>query len=147
MTGPCIGALLSQIDTSIYGLPINADNAPGFMILVATFISFVQVSFGLMSLYLQLVILDAHANNTRVRLFYSLTAKAVSLVGKNQVSIPLMKKLHSTQMQFKMYQSTKKVLALLTQKKQIFLKNIIRPIVRKFFKYKKTKKSAIMIAA
>eukprot|EP00956_Cyclotella_meneghiniana_P026408 scaffold57012_cov63-Cyclotella_meneghiniana.AAC.1 len=42
MTGPCIGVLLSQIDTSIYGLPINADNAPGFMILVATFISFVQ---------------------------------------------------------------------------------------------------------
>ena len=87
MTGPCIGALLSQIDTSIYGLPINADNAPGFMILVATFISFVQVSFGLMSLYLQLVILDVHANNTRVRLFYSSTAKAVSLASSGRMPI------------------------------------------------------------
>eukprot|EP00956_Cyclotella_meneghiniana_P007524 scaffold10174_cov23-Cyclotella_meneghiniana.AAC.1 len=42
VTGPSIGALFSQIDTTINGLPLNTNNIPGFMILVASSAAFVQ---------------------------------------------------------------------------------------------------------
>ena len=42
--GPSIGALFSQIDTTVYGLTLDANNVPGFLILVGTLIMFVQVS-------------------------------------------------------------------------------------------------------
>ena len=45
--GPSIGAIFCQIDATMYGLSINANNAPGFLILVATCTMFVQVSVGL----------------------------------------------------------------------------------------------------
>eukprot|EP00956_Cyclotella_meneghiniana_P032372 scaffold88678_cov79-Cyclotella_meneghiniana.AAC.2 len=40
--GPSIGAIFCQIDATMYGLSINANNAPGFLILVATCTMFVQ---------------------------------------------------------------------------------------------------------
>ena len=46
ITGPIIGALFSQVDITIYGLQLNAYNVPGFLIIVATFVVFVQVSVG-----------------------------------------------------------------------------------------------------
>ena len=42
--GPSIGALFSQIDTTIHGLTLDANNVPGFMMLISTLIIFVQVS-------------------------------------------------------------------------------------------------------
>ena len=44
ITGPSIGALFSRVDTTIIGLPLNSYNLPGFFIIVATLIMFVQVS-------------------------------------------------------------------------------------------------------
>lgn len=48
VTGPSIGALFSQIDTTIFGLPLTANNAPGFLIVIATIAAFVQVRHGLL---------------------------------------------------------------------------------------------------
>lgn len=77
--GPSIGALFCQVDTAVYDLPINANNAPGFLILVATFIMFVQVSmyFVLFTIALDLLRLMTLnvANNFNYRLYYSLMAK------------------------------------------------------------------------
>ena len=42
--GPTIGALLSQIDTTILGLPVNANNSAGIFMLVATSFMFVQTA-------------------------------------------------------------------------------------------------------
>ena len=42
--GPAIGAFLSLIDTTIFGLPINADNAAGIFMLGATLLMFVQTA-------------------------------------------------------------------------------------------------------
>jgi hypothetical protein len=77
--GPSIGALFCQIDTTVYNLPINANNAPGFLILIATFTMFVQVSiyfvlFRIALDLLRLVTLNV-ANNFNDRLYYSLMAK------------------------------------------------------------------------
>lgn len=52
--GPSIGAIFCQIDATIYGISVNANNAPGFLILAATCTMFVQVSVGLFVL-MQLV--------------------------------------------------------------------------------------------
>ena len=46
--GPSIGALFSQIDITIHGLTLNSNNIPGFLILMATLIMFVQVSVELL---------------------------------------------------------------------------------------------------
>ena len=46
--GPSIGVLFSQIDTTIHGLTLDANNVPGFLILMANFIMFVQVSVELL---------------------------------------------------------------------------------------------------
>eukprot|EP00956_Cyclotella_meneghiniana_P018560 scaffold30993_cov50-Cyclotella_meneghiniana.AAC.4 len=40
--GPTIGALFCEIDATMFGLPVNANNAPGFLILVANIIGFIQ---------------------------------------------------------------------------------------------------------
>ena len=42
--GPSIGALLSQIDTTIFGLPVDADNVAGVFMFVATSCMFVQTA-------------------------------------------------------------------------------------------------------
>ena len=42
--GPTIGALLSLIDTTIFGLPVNADNSAGIFMLVATSFMFIQTA-------------------------------------------------------------------------------------------------------
>ena len=44
VTGPSIGAALSQIDTTICGLPVNANNAPGIFIFCATMIMSIQTA-------------------------------------------------------------------------------------------------------
>ena len=58
VTGPSIGALFSQIDTTIHGLPLNANNAPGFLIFVATIAAFVQVCYHRYLLLLLLCLYD-----------------------------------------------------------------------------------------
>eukprot|EP00986_Skeletonema_menzelii_P000596 scaffold162_cov143-Skeletonema_menzelii.AAC.15 len=44
VAGPTIGALLSMIDTTVFGLKIGANNAPGIFILLANFIMMVQTT-------------------------------------------------------------------------------------------------------
>mmetsp|Transcript_15197 Transcript_15197/g.36480 ORF Transcript_15197/g.36480 Transcript_15197/m.36480 type:complete len:508 (+) Transcript_15197:198-1721(+) len=42
--GPTIGALLSQTDTTIFGLPVNAANSAGIFMVVGTSIMFIQTT-------------------------------------------------------------------------------------------------------
>ena len=82
--GPSIGALFSQIDTTIQGLTLDANNVPGFLILFCIFIMIIQVSVDCCKSLNHIILSEKRLTLNHhfycVRLFYSLMAETVKLL-------------------------------------------------------------------